>query len=106
MHIGAPGSPYFPTKFNVGRHTPIYCDFTAFEVSVRKYHERDANRSARSNDLLGCPVKDINGKSLHIPFEPFDDLLFAVQTIDAERVVVSGVNVQFVRLTERLCANP
>ena len=62
--------------------------------------------SPRSGPTKCCPVKNINGKSLHIPFEPFDDLLFAVQTIDAERVVVSGVNVQFVRLTERLCANP
>jgi hypothetical protein len=33
LHIGAPGSPYFPIMFNVCRHNPVQFPFTAFEVS-------------------------------------------------------------------------
>ena len=74
---------------------------------------RDCARRLRCVDVLheafgrgaACVAlggKPLDNELLHIPFEPFDDFPFALQAIDAERVVVAGVNVQFVSLAQRL----
>ena len=100
-------------KVDFTRSTPALKEF-ASSISSRRFSfaffKRKAATSRRTKRLPPFQVKWLIAFSfnlhslqlLNIPFEPFDDLPFALQAIDAERVIVSGENVQLVSFAKRL----